>query len=36
MAGTRSRIEGMTSYSRLGTGGEIAEAIAWLLSPEAS
>ena len=33
---TRQRIEGMTSFSRLGTPEEIAEAIVWLLSPEAS
>ncbi len=32
----RSRIEGMTSFNRLGTPEEIGEAIAWLLSPEAS
>jgi NAD(P)-dependent dehydrogenase (short-subunit alcohol dehydrogenase family) len=33
---TRQRIEGMTSFNRLGTPEEIAEAIVWLLSPEAS
>ena len=33
---TRQRIEGMTSFNRLGTPEEIAEAIIWLLSPEAS
>ena len=33
---TRQRIEGMTSFNRLGTPEEIAEAIAWLISPEAS
>ncbi len=33
---TRTRIEGMTSFGRLGTAKEIAEAIAWLLSPAAS
>jgi NAD(P)-dependent dehydrogenase (short-subunit alcohol dehydrogenase family) len=32
----RQRIEGMTSFNRLGTPQEIAEAIVWLLSPEAS
>jgi len=32
----RTRIEGMTSLGRLGTPEEIAEAIAWLLSPEAA
>ncbi len=32
----RARIEGMTSFHRLGTAEEIAEAIAWLLSPAAS
>lgn len=32
----RSRVEGMTSFNRLGTAEEIAPAIAWLLSPEAS
>jgi NAD(P)-dependent dehydrogenase (short-subunit alcohol dehydrogenase family) len=32
----RQRIEGMTSFNRLGTPEEIAEAIVWLLSPEAS
>jgi NAD(P)-dependent dehydrogenase (short-subunit alcohol dehydrogenase family) len=30
--GTRQRLEGLTSFNRLGT----AEAIAWLLSPAAS
>jgi NAD(P)-dependent dehydrogenase (short-subunit alcohol dehydrogenase family) len=34
--GTRQRLEGLTSFNRLGTPGEIAEAICWLLSPEAS
>jgi len=33
---TRQRIEAMTSFNRLGTAEEIAEAICWLLSPEAS
>jgi NAD(P)-dependent dehydrogenase (short-subunit alcohol dehydrogenase family) len=33
---TRARVEGMTSFNRLGTAEEIAPAIAWLLSPEAS
>jgi NAD(P)-dependent dehydrogenase (short-subunit alcohol dehydrogenase family) len=33
---TRQRIEGMTSFNRLGTADEIAEAIVWLLSPAAS
>jgi len=32
----RARIEGMTSFNRLGTPEEIAEVIAWLLSPKAS
>ncbi len=32
----RTRIEGMTTMNRLGTAGEIAAAIAWLLSPEAA
>jgi NAD(P)-dependent dehydrogenase (short-subunit alcohol dehydrogenase family) len=32
----RQRIEGMTSFNRLGAPEEIAEAIAWLLSPAAS
>jgi NAD(P)-dependent dehydrogenase (short-subunit alcohol dehydrogenase family) len=32
----RARVEGMTSFNRLGTAEEIAPAIAWLLSPEAS
>ncbi|HWA80128.1 MAG TPA: SDR family oxidoreductase [Acetobacteraceae bacterium] len=32
----RARIEGMTSFGRLGTAEEIAEAIAWLISPSAS
>lgn len=32
----RTRIEAMTSFGRLGTAGEIAEVIAWLLSPAAS
>jgi NAD(P)-dependent dehydrogenase (short-subunit alcohol dehydrogenase family) len=32
----RQRIEGMTSFNRLGTPEEIAEAIVWLVSPEAS
>jgi len=34
--GTRQRLEGLTSFNRLGTAEEIAEAIAWLLSPAAS
>lgn len=33
---TRARIEAMTSFGRLGTAEEIAEVIAWLLSPEAA
>lgn len=33
---TRQRLEGMTSFNRLGTAEEIAAAIVWLLSPEAS
>jgi NAD(P)-dependent dehydrogenase (short-subunit alcohol dehydrogenase family) len=33
---TRQRIEAMTSFGRLGTAEEIAEVIAWLLSPAAS
>ena len=33
---TRERIEAMTSFGRLGTADEIAEVIAWLLSPAAS
>ena len=33
---TRQRIEGMTSFNRLGTPEEIGDAICWLLSPEAS
>lgn len=32
----RARIEGMTSFQRLGTPEEIAEVIAWLLSPAAA
>ncbi|MDJ0388717.1 SDR family oxidoreductase [Roseomonas sp. E05] len=32
----RKRIEGMTSFNRLGTPEEIAEVITWLLSPKAS
>ncbi|HUC17808.1 MAG TPA: SDR family oxidoreductase [Acetobacteraceae bacterium] len=32
----RARIEGMTSFGRLGSAEEIAEAIAWLISPSAS
>jgi len=35
-AGTRQRLESLTSFNRLGTPDEIAEAILWLLSPEAS
>jgi NAD(P)-dependent dehydrogenase (short-subunit alcohol dehydrogenase family) len=34
--GTRQRLEALTSFNRLGTPEEIAEAIVWLLSPEAS
>ena len=34
--GTRQRLEGLTVFNRLGTAEEIAEAIAWLLSPAAS
>jgi NAD(P)-dependent dehydrogenase (short-subunit alcohol dehydrogenase family) len=34
--GLRERLEGMTSFGRLGAPEEIAEAIAWLLSPAAS
>jgi NAD(P)-dependent dehydrogenase (short-subunit alcohol dehydrogenase family) len=34
--GTRQRLEGLTSFNRLGTPEEIAEAIVWLLSPAAS
>jgi NAD(P)-dependent dehydrogenase (short-subunit alcohol dehydrogenase family) len=34
--GTRQRLEGLTSFGRLGTAAEIAEAIVWLLSPEAA
>jgi NAD(P)-dependent dehydrogenase (short-subunit alcohol dehydrogenase family) len=33
---TRQRLEGLTSFNRLGRPEEIAEAIVWLLSPEAS
>lgn len=32
----RRRIEGMSSFNRLGSAGEIAQAIAWLISPAAS
>jgi len=32
----RQRMEGLSSFNRLGTAEEIAEAIAWLLSPKAS
>jgi NAD(P)-dependent dehydrogenase (short-subunit alcohol dehydrogenase family) len=32
----KQRIEGMTSFNRLGTPEEIAASIVWLLSPEAS
>lgn len=32
----RARIEGMTSFGRLGTAEEVAEAIAWLVSPESA
>jgi NAD(P)-dependent dehydrogenase (short-subunit alcohol dehydrogenase family) len=32
----RQRMEGLSSFNRLGTPEEIAEAIAWLLSPKAS
>jgi NAD(P)-dependent dehydrogenase (short-subunit alcohol dehydrogenase family) len=35
-ASIRQRIEGMTSFNRLGTPEEIAAAIVWLLSSEAS
>jgi NAD(P)-dependent dehydrogenase (short-subunit alcohol dehydrogenase family) len=34
--GTRQRLEGLTSFNRLGRPEEIAEAIRWLLSPEAA
>lgn len=34
--GTRQRLEALTSFNRLGTPEEIAEAVCWLLSPEAS
>ncbi|MEJ1974852.1 MAG: SDR family oxidoreductase [Acetobacteraceae bacterium] len=34
--GMRERLEAMTSFGRLGTPEEIAEAIVWLLSPAAS
>jgi NAD(P)-dependent dehydrogenase (short-subunit alcohol dehydrogenase family) len=34
--GTRQRLEGLTALGRLGTAEEIAEGIAWLLSPAAS
>ena len=32
----KQRMEGLSSFNRLGTAEEIAEAIAWLLSPKAS
>lgn len=32
----RARLEGMTALGRLGSAGEVAEGIAWLLSPRAS
>lgn len=32
----RQRIEGMSSFNRLGSADEIAQAIAWLISPAAS
>jgi NAD(P)-dependent dehydrogenase (short-subunit alcohol dehydrogenase family) len=32
----RRRIEGMAIQNRLGTAEEIAQAIAWLLSPQSS
>jgi NAD(P)-dependent dehydrogenase (short-subunit alcohol dehydrogenase family) len=35
-SGTRQRLEGLTSFNRLGKPEEIAEAIVWLLSSEAS
>lgn len=35
-ASTRQRIEGMSSFSRLGHADEIAQTIAWLISPAAS
>jgi NAD(P)-dependent dehydrogenase (short-subunit alcohol dehydrogenase family) len=35
-AGIRKRIEGMTSFGRLGNADEIAQTIAWLISPAAS
>jgi NAD(P)-dependent dehydrogenase (short-subunit alcohol dehydrogenase family) len=34
--GTRERLEGLTSFNRLGKPEEIAEGIAWLLSSEAA
>jgi NAD(P)-dependent dehydrogenase (short-subunit alcohol dehydrogenase family) len=34
--GTRQRLEGLTSFGRLGRPEEIAQAIVWLLSPQAS